>query len=87
MQIRDKKKFVLKVLAKHSKRLRGEKSQFMLGSENDISCSILSTIERGLKDPQFTTLIKLAEAYNIKTWEFVKLIEEDFPEGFSLIDQ
>lgn len=82
-----RKNLIMKTLGKNIKKLRGEKSQFLLASENDISISIISTVERGIKDPQFTTLYKIAEALNIKTWELVKLVEEQLPKGFSLIDK
>ena len=85
-KIEEKKKIILKSLAKQARKLRGEKSQFILSSEYDISVSIISTIERALKDPQITTIFKLAEAYNIKASELVKLIEDGLPENFSLID-
>lgn len=87
MQLDKNKKLILKYLRKHTKRLRGEKSQFILASENDISVSIISTIERALKDPQLTTVFKLAEALNIKASELIKLIENDLPEDFTLIEQ
>lgn len=87
MQVNDKKQVILNLLAKKVRELRGEKSQFMLCSENDISGSIISTVERGLKDPQITTLFKIAEALNLKTWQLVKMFEEELPEGFSLIDK
>lgn len=82
----EEKKAILKLLAKHTRILRGEQSQFMFCSENDIATSTISTIERVKKDPQLTTVFKIAQAFNIKTWEFIKLIEDDLPEGFSLID-
>lgn len=85
-KIEEKKKIILKSLAKQARKLRGEKSQFILSSEYDISVSIISTVERALKDPQLTTLFKLAEAFNLKPHEFVKLIEDGLPENFSLID-
>lgn len=84
--IEEKKKLILKSLAKQARKLRGEKSQFILSGEYDISVSIISTVERALKDPQLTTLFKLAEAFNLKPHEFVKLIEDGLPENFSLID-
>lgn len=87
MNVKKNKKIILKSLAKHVRKLRGGQSQFMLSSENDISPSIISTVERAKKDPQCTTLFKLAEALNIKTWQLIKLIEEDLPEDFSLIDK
>lgn len=87
MQIEKRKKLIMKILGENIKRLRGEKSQFILSSENDISCSIISTVERGLKDPQFTTLFKIAEALNIKVSELVKLVENELPKNFSMIDK
>jgi len=86
MKTDDKKKILLKTLAIKIKDLRGNKSQFLLSSEYDISTSIISTVERGLKDPQFTTVFKLAEALGVRPYKFIKLIEENLPEGFSLID-
>lgn len=83
----NKKQILLNVLAKKVNELRGKKSQFLLASENDISVSIISTIERGLKDPQFTTMYKLAEALNLKPHELIKLIENDLPNDFTLIDK
>lgn len=68
MQIEKRKKLIMKILGENIQRLRGDKSQFILSSENDISCSIISTVERGLKDPQFTTLFKIAEALKHKNF-------------------
>lgn len=87
MQIEKRKKLIMKILGENIQRLRGDKSQFILSSENDISCSIISTVERGLKDPQFTTLFKIAEALNIKASELIKLVENELPKNFSMIDK
>lgn len=87
MQINENKQKILEALAVITKELRRDKSQFLLSYENDISVSILSTIERGLKDPQLTTIFKLAEALEIKPHEFIKLIEEKLPSDFSMIDK
>lgn len=87
MQHDDKKKIIINALAKTVKKLRGAKSQFMFASENDISTSIISTIERGLKDPQFTTIFKLAEAFDMDICEFVKLIKDELPDDFYLIEK
>lgn len=83
----DNKKLILKVLAEQVRNLRGEKSQFILSSEYEISSSIISTIERGLKDPQLTTIFKLSEALGIKASKLITLIEDNLPNNFSLIDQ
>ena len=87
MQLDENKKIILNILAKHTKELRGDKSQFILACDGDISVSIISTVERGMKDPQLTTVFRLAEALNIKPSEFIKLIEDDLPKDFSLVDR
>lgn len=40
-----------------------------------------------MKDPQLTTVFKLAEALDMKPHEFIKLIEDSLPNDFSLIDK
>ncbi len=87
MQINKKKQKILNSLAVNIQKLRGRKSQFLVASENDISISIISTIERGLKDPQLTIFFKLAQALNVKPHKLMKLIEDDLPQDFSLIDR
>lgn len=87
MQVKEKKKLILNALATTIREKRGEKSQFMLASENDISTSILSTIERGIKDPQLTTLYKLANAFNIPIVELISCIDEKLPKDFTLLDE
>ncbi len=87
MQEIDNKQLLLNSLAKCTQELRGDKSQFILASEYEISTSIISTIERGLKDPQLTTVFKLAEALNIEPYEFIKRIQDGLPKDFSLTDK
>lgn len=87
MQVDENKKIILKTLAQCARDLRGRKSQFIHASESDISTSIISTIERGMKDPQLTTIFKLAESYNIKASELIKMIEEKLPANFHMIEK
>ena len=56
---KEKKQIIINALAELLKERRGSKSQFMFASENDISISIINNIERGLKDPQLTTVFNL----------------------------
>ena len=83
----NKKQLILNAQAEICKKLRGDKSQFLHSSENGISSSIISTIERGLKDPQLTTLFKLAESYNIKASELLRMIENKLPKDFHMIEK
>ena len=85
--MQEKKEIILNALAEVVRDLRGNRSQFMFASENDISISIVSMVERGLKDPQLTTLVKLAEAFDMNLSDFSKLIEEKLPDNFSLIEK
>ena len=82
----EKTKLICKVAGQALKMLRGEKSLYMLSAEYEISTSLLSSLERGLKDPQLTTVFKLSEALGIKASDFVKIIEQELPNGFSLIE-
>lgn len=86
MQQEDRKKLICALAGRTLKELRGKKSLYMLASEYEISTSLLNSLERGLKDPQLTTVFKVAEALGVKASEFVKIIEEGLPEGFSLVE-
>ena len=83
----EKRKIIFSALAKTIKRLRGNKSQKLLGDEFDIPSSVISDIEREVKDPQLTTIFKLASAFNLSASEFMREIEKDLPEGFSVVDE
>lgn len=82
-----KKKIILNAIAKTVKRLRGPKSQFMLGAEFDIPSSVLSDLERAVKDPQLTTLFKLAGAFGLSISQFMAELEKELPENFSVCDE
>ncbi len=45
--------------------------------------AIWADLENGIKDPQFSTLWRIAEGLNIKPHELVKLIEDELEEDFS----
>lgn len=82
-----KKQIVYNAIARTVKRLRGKKSQFILGAEYDIPSSVLSDLERAVKDPQLTTLLKLANAFGLTISEFMQEFEKELPEGFSICDE
>lgn len=82
-----KKKIIFNAIAKTVKRLRGKKSQFMLGAEFDIPSSVLSDLERSVKDPQLTTLFKLAGAFDLSISQFMEELEKELPENFSVCEE
>ncbi len=86
-ELKRKKKIILEALAKTLKELRGEQSQFMFSSENDIGIDIVSKSERGIKDPQLTTLYRIAEAFELTFSELAHKIEQNLPDGFFIIEK
>lgn len=83
----EKKQIILAAIADTVKKLRGRKSQFMLGAEFDIPSSVISDLERGIKDPQLTTLMKLSRAFGLTISDFMKEFEKELPSGFSVCDE
>ena len=69
------------------KRIKNTKSQTLFAYETGISSSIVSCLERGIKDPQITTLWKISESLGLKLSDFIDLIEAELPEGFDFIDK
>ena len=82
-----KKKIILEALAKTLKDLRGAQSQFRFCSENDISKDVISKCERAVKDPQLTTLCKIAEGFDLSFSELALRIENNLPHNFFLIEK
>lgn len=80
------KKLIAVACGKVLRHFRKNKSNYLLGMEYGISTSILNLIERGIKDPQLTTIFKLSEALGIKPSRFVKEVEKNLPKDFSLTD-
>ncbi len=83
----ENKKLIRKALASTMRECRGDKSLFKFSSENDIPLSVVSQAERGLKDPQLTTIFKLAEAYSLSPEAFIQKIASLLPSNFSMIDK
>lgn len=77
-----KKKIVRESIAKTVKKLRKNKSQYLHGAEYGIASSILSDIERGVKDPQLTTLLKLAHSFELSISKFMAEFEKELPDKF-----
>ena len=85
--ITEKKNLIKRALAATMRECRGEQSLFKYSSENDIPLSIVSEAERGLKDPQLTTIFKMEEAYYLSPGTFVDKIASKLPPKFSMIDK
>lgn len=48
--------------------------------------SMWADLENGIKDPQFSTLWRIAEGLDIKPHVLVKMIEEELGDSFSFLE-
>lgn len=85
MSMHELKRELQSAIAKVVKNLR-KKSITKSTDEIGMGKSIWADLENGIKDPQFSTLWRIAEGLEIKLSELVKLIEEELGEGFSFIE-
>ena len=83
--IQSKKDKILKILGEivYQKRKAMKKGINIFSYEYDIGNGLLSGREKGKIDTKITTLWKLANAFDYKCSDFVKLIEEKLPQDFN----
>lgn len=84
--MQDKRAKFLKVLAAVVKKYR-EKSKVSINQaahEIDLSKSIWSVIEQGKRDPQLTTLWKIAEVLNIPLSQIIADMEKELNKDYFL---
>lgn len=62
------------------------KSQRLLADEFALQHSLISRLEKGINEPRFISLWSVAEALGMKLSDLIKLVEENLPAGFSLLD-
>ncbi len=88
MQENNKKLLLQKRLAAVIKQHRQQlnKSISLISNEIAFPKSMWSDTEKGIKDPQLSTLWKIAEALGVSLSELIKEVEEQNEEDFSLID-
>lgn len=83
-----KKELLLQVVGTiiKEKRLAKNKGILLLSYEYDIANSSIALLEKGVRDVQFCTLWKLANAFGMSFSEFAREVESRLPNGFKLID-
>ncbi|MFF2450563.1 helix-turn-helix domain-containing protein [Neobacillus sp. NPDC058068] len=61
-------------------KLRNEKkwTQQKLAEESELNIRFIQDLEYNEKSPSVTTLRLLADAFEMKIWEFIKQIEDEF---------
>ncbi len=68
-------------------RNKQNKSITTISNEIGLPKSIWSDLEKGIKDPQLTTIWKIAEALNIPLSQLIKDIENRISKDFSFIER
>ena len=63
----------------HEKRTNSGKGILLHSYEYDLSSSSLSLIEKGIRDPQITTLWKIVNSLDMSFSEFIELLIKKLP--------
>lgn len=86
--MQDKKEVLKKILSEKIKiyRKSSNKSISLICNEIDLSKSIWSDLEKGIKDPQFSTLWRIAEGLNIPLSEIIIEIEHELKGKINFIE-
>ena len=80
---------IIKTLAKIIKEEREKqgKSQRLLADECSFQRSLLSRLENGLNEPKLVSIWTIAEALRMKPSNLIRLVENELPKDFSLIEK
>ena len=84
----EKKKLLLTAIGGiiHEKRKSAGKGLLLHAYEFDVPSNSLDFIEKGIRDPQITTLWKIVNSLGMDFSDFITELYKRLPEDFSLID-
>ena len=84
-----KSEIIFEILAKilREQREKQGKSIRLLADEFEIQKSLISRLENGVNEPKLISLWTLCEALDIKLSELMKMVEDELPPGFTLVDR
>lgn len=85
----EKKKILLSAIGQiiYAKRKETGKGILLHSYEFDIPSNSLERIEKGLRDPQITTLWKIVNSLNMDFKEFINILYKQLPDKFDLTDE
>ncbi|MEX2573693.1 MAG: helix-turn-helix transcriptional regulator [Balneolaceae bacterium] len=74
----EKKKTLVQAFGRTIEEIRLSKniSQAELAERSDLHRTYISDLERGLKQPSLSTLVRLAKAFEIQTSDLIRLFEK-----------
>ncbi|MFI3300457.1 MAG: helix-turn-helix transcriptional regulator [Candidatus Gastranaerophilales bacterium] len=87
-KFKDKKKILLEAVAKvvYESRKKKNIGIQLLSYEYDLPSMSLQKIEKGLRDPQLSTIWKIANALDMDFEDFIKKVKKNLPSGFNLFE-
>jgi len=68
------------------KRIKEKKSISLISAEVGMTKSMWADMERGIKDPQFSTLFRMSEGLNVGLLDIINELLKSLPEEFTLIE-
>ena len=85
---KENKSLYKKVLGEIVKKYRQEqkKSISLVSAEIGMTKSMWAVLEKGIKDPQLSTIIRMAEGMNITASQIIMDLEKKLGKNFTLID-
>ncbi|HBG48540.1 MAG TPA: hypothetical protein DDW90_03345 [Cyanobacteria bacterium UBA9971] len=88
-EYKEQRQHIIKKLGLLIKQARIEKTKSisLISDEVGLSKSIWADLERGQKDPQFTTLWRIAEALEIPLSQIIASLEEEIDKNLSFIEK
>ena len=84
----EKKQILLKAIGEiiYERRKAGGKGILLHSYEYDLSSNSLDKIEKGIRDPQLTTLWKIVNSLNMSFPEFIDILIKKLPKDFNMLD-
>ncbi len=84
----EKKKILLKAVGDiiHEKRMERGIGLLLHSYEYDLSSNSLDFVEKGIRDPQLTTIWKIVESFDMSFPEFVEILTKRLPKNFKMSD-
>lgn len=87
-EYKKQREYLSKLLGVIIKEVRenAKKSISLSANEAEISKSVWADLEKGFKDPQFTTLWRIAETLDVPLSKIILSLEKELPENWSFLD-
>ena len=86
----ERTEYLIKITGTVIKKLREKKIGLSLNKfalETEIGKGNMSRLESGLNDPKLTTLWRISEGLGIPLSEFIKILEQELPEDWDLLEK